>query len=208
METLAFTGRGGRSYALEGAVFEADTLLEWARRSLGIGKMAYRSLDPSRPCLLQRPLMFLPPVHKKGVPTPEEDTESILVGIGPGISRISILESAMASIAFRIGEILQDFEAAGILLREISADGGISENLKFLQFQSDISMKDVVTTHEAGLITARGCAAVASGAVFDISFMHELHETDDIKLVPQMDPHRARELMGRWENLNKWAGQI
>jgi glycerol kinase len=157
---------GGRSYALEGAVFVGGAVVQWLRDGLGLIRssadveaLAASVPDTGGVCLV-------PAFTGLGSPHWDPYARGAIVGLSRGTTRAHIARAALESIALQSAELLAAMQAdARFPLRELRVDGGAARNDLLLQFQADLLGVPVVrpTIIETTALGAANLAGLAAG---------------------------------------------
>lgn len=163
LETLLFSGHGERLYALEGPVFWAGKLIDFIAGLTGSGKEELYGANPARIFNSFPPAVIVPSIEGTGAPYWENITSGTVFGLRAMTNRQNLMDSALASIALQINDIVEELDSIGRKPREIMVDGGLAMNRQFLGFQSAVMDIPVKIGMEPQLVTARGAACAASG---------------------------------------------
>ncbi len=165
VSTIGIAESGKISYALEGSIFHAGSVMQWLRDKLGIiasaGETAAicRSVDSNEGCYL------VPAFSGLGAPWWDANARGMICGLTTGSDRSTIVRAACESMAYQSYDVLRAMEAdSGIHLTSLSVDGGASRNEFIMQFQADLLGISIVQT-EAIETTALGAAYLAGLAV-------------------------------------------
>ena len=143
--TIAWQIGGETTYALEGSIFNAGTVVQWLRDELGliknandIEKLASRVPDNGG-------VYFVPSFTGLGAPHWDPMARGIIAGLTRSSNRAHIARAALEGIAFQTMDVLEEMKRiASVRLSELRVDGGASVNNLLMQFQSDILGLNVV----------------------------------------------------------------
>ena len=152
-------------YALEGSVAVAGSLVQWLRDNLGmivkssdIGALAESVKDNGG-------VYFVPAFSGLFAPYWRDDARGAIVGLTRYVNKGHIARAVEESTAFQSAELIEAMNAdAGVPLKELKVDGGMTHDELLMQFQADISGCDVVRPVVAET-TALGVAYAAGIAV-------------------------------------------
>ena len=152
-------------YALEGSVAVAGSLVQWLRDNLGmivkssdIGALAESVEDNGG-------VYFVPAFSGLFAPYWRDDARGAIVGLTRYVNKGHIARAVEESTAFQSAELIEAMNAdAGVPLKELKVDGGMTHDELLMQFQADISGCDVVRPVVAET-TALGVAYAAGMAV-------------------------------------------
>lgn len=198
--TIAASAKGRPSYALEGSVFSAGSVVSWLRDEMRlisssgeVEKFASKVADSDG-------VYFVPAFTGLGSPHWDMYARGCIAGITRGTKREHIIRAALESIAFQSYDLISAIENdTGIEITELRADGGASVNNLLMQFQADISGKTVCRPMISES-TALGAAFLAGLAVGFWRNTDELKQLwrREATFVPQMDDLKRAALLRGW----------
>lgn len=194
---------GGRvSYALEGSIFHAGSVMQWLRDGLGILGDVTDSSSIAKSQLGNRGCYLVPAFSGLGAPWWDSDARGIICGLTAAADRSTIVRAACESLAYQTYDVLCAMERdSGRTLEALSVDGGASRNEFIMQFQADILGIPVIST-ESVETTALGAAYLAGLSVGYWEDRDELlsNRTDGGRYEPLTGPEaearRERNLAG------------
>ena len=149
------------TYALEGSIFVAGSVVQWLRDGLGIIRSSaeVEALAASVPD--NGGVYFVPALTGLGAPYWDQYASGSMFGITRGTKAGHIARAALEGIAFQTMDIVNAMQKdAGITLKELKVDGGASRNNLLMQFQADILGTSVIRP-EVTETTALGAAYLA-----------------------------------------------
>jgi glycerol kinase len=149
------------TYALDGGVFAAGTMIDWMSDVLGLFAHAAETEDLARSVRDTGGVWVLPALAGLGAPWWRSDATGMLVGLRNSTQRGHIARAALEAIAHRVADIVERAAEAIGEIRALSVDGGLTANSFLLQVQADLLglPLTIASTSEA---TARGSAALAA----------------------------------------------
>lgn len=165
LTTIAWKLDGKVTYALEGSIFVAGSVVQWLRDGLGI----IRSSSEVEALAASVPdaggVYMVPALTGLGAPYWDQYAKGSIHGITRGTTAAHIARAALEGIAFQTMDIVSAMEKdAGVPLGELKVDGGASRNNLLMQFQSDVLGTKVVRPLVTET-TALGAAYLAGLAV-------------------------------------------
>lgn len=165
LTTIAWKLDGRVTYALEGSIFVAGSVVQWLRDGLGI----IRSSSEIEALAASVPdaggVYMVPALTGLGAPYWDQYAKGSIHGITRGTTAAHIARAALEGIAFQTMDIVSAMEKdAGVPLGELKVDGGASRNNLLMQFQSDVLGTKVVRPLVTET-TALGAAYLAGLAV-------------------------------------------
>ena len=155
---------GERTYALEGSVFAAGSVIKWLRDNLGLLASAPESEDLARSVPDSGGVAFVPALSGLGAPHWRPEATAAISGLTFAATRAHIVRAALESMAHQCHDLKQAFAADGAPWELLRIDGGMSGNDWLAQDLADILAvrcerpADVETT-------ARGAAMLAAVGV-------------------------------------------
>ncbi len=155
---------GQRTYALEGSIFVAGSLIKWLRDELGVIRTACESEQLARAVPDNGGVLFVPALAGLGAPHWKPDATGVVAGITQGTSRAHIVRAAMESLAHQCHDLQDAFAADGAAWKTLRIDGGMSANDWIAQDLADILALPVERPADTET-TALGAAMLASVGV-------------------------------------------
>ena len=133
------------TYALEGSIFVAGSVVQWLRDGLGIIKSSSEIEALARQVEDNGGVYFVPALTGLGAPYWDSYAKGCISGITRGTTAAHIARAALEGIAFQTMDIVVAMEKdAGVKLGELKVDGGASRNNLMMQFQADVLGTEVV----------------------------------------------------------------
>ncbi|KMS56070.1 glycerol kinase [Novosphingobium barchaimii LL02] len=155
---------GKRTYALEGSIFVAGSLIKWLRDELGVIRTAAESEELARAVPDNGGVLFLPALAGLGAPHWKPDATGVVTGLTQGTSRAHIVRAAMESLAHQCHDLQAAFAADGADWKMLRIDGGMSANNWMAQDLADILALPVERPADTET-TALGAAMLAGVGV-------------------------------------------
>jgi glycerol kinase len=159
LTVLCYHLRDNVAYALEGGVYSAGSIIEWLVR-LGLLNDPSQ-LDPVAGSVEDPGGVYLVPAFS-GLAAPywESRARACWTGLNPGTDRRHLVRSAVEAIAFRIGDIHIAMAEAGVEVKRMRVDGGLTRSQVLMQTQSDLLGIDL-DARENPQVTAIGVGLMA-----------------------------------------------
>ena len=152
---------GERSFALEGSVFAAGSVIKWLRDSLGLLASAPESEALARSVPDSGGVVFVPALAGLGAPHWKPEARASLSGLTFAAERAHIVRAALESMAHQCHDLKQAFTADGAPWQLLRIDGGMSGNDWLAQDLADLL--DLRCERPADVeTTARGAAMLAA----------------------------------------------
>lgn len=201
LTTIACDAKGGVSYALEGAIFNAGSSVQWLRDEL---KVIHDSLDSEYyACKVEHSngVYVVPAFTGLGAPYWDPDARGAIFGLTRGAGIEHIIRATLESIAYQVHDVLQAMQQdAQQQLNTLRVDGGATANNFLMQFQADI-LGVSVERPRMKESTALGAAFLAGLAVGFWSDVEEIQNKMTIErtFVPERTQEDVVGLYRGWQ---------
>lgn len=199
--TIAWTFGDTATYALEGSVMVAGFALDWLRDGLGL-IASPEEANALAASVADSGVYFVPAFRGVSAPYWEANARGMIVGLLETTTQADIARAALASMAYRIRDIV---EAVGadipMPLTELHADGGGARSDLLMQLQADI-LGLPVQRQETEELTARGVAFLAGLATGFWKSLEELQSLpQEIRLfTPKIGEAEREQLYDGWQS--------
>lgn len=162
--SIGFSVLGKTDYAYEGNIYSTGATLKWMADQMklicdpGDTESISTSVDNNGGVYL------IPAFGGLGAPWWKDNVRAALVGMTFNTSRAHIVRAGVESIAYQVTDLINAMTATkGLELKEISADGGPTNNMFLMRFQADLLHADIVCTDvedasALGAVVANGFA--------------------------------------------------
>ena len=199
------------TYALEGSVFTAGSVIQWLRDQLGFINSS-QEVELLANTVPDSDGVYLVPAFT-GLGTPHWDpyARGLIIGLTSTTNRGHIARAALDSIAYQTADVVQTMvEASGLPISDIRVDGGASSNNLLMQIQSDIMMA-ALSRPKITETTALGAAGLAG---LSVGYWKHLIELENLKttertFIPRLDSDAVAQVRDRWDQAVKrskgWA---
>ena len=152
-------------YALEGSIAIAGSLTQWMRDNLGLIEESKDIQALAQSVDDNGGVYFVPAFSGLFAPYWRSDARGAIVGLTRYVTKGHIARAVEESTAFQSAEVLDAMNAdAGVPLKELKVDGGMTHDNLVMQFQADLCGVDVVRPKVIET-TALGAAYAAGIAV-------------------------------------------
>ncbi len=194
-------GDGPATYALEGSVAVAGSLIGWLRDNLGIIGDASEVEKLARSVPDSGDVVFVPAFSGLFAPHWRSDARGVIAGLTSYASRGNIARAALESTAYQVYDlgVAMAADLGRPLPAELRVDGGMIRNELLMQFQADILDRPVVAPPIAET-SALGAAYAAGLAVGFWDGLDELRAMDRAarRWEPDMDEATRASGIARW----------
>nr|WP_087576162.1 glycerol kinase [Sphingomonas sp. CDS-1] len=194
---------GETSYALEGSLFVAGSLIQWLRDELGLIASAEETEGLARSVPDSGGVTMLPALAGLGAPHWRAEAKGMIHGLTLGTKRAHIVRAALESLSHQIHDLAGAFAADGVSWRTLRIDGGMSANDWIAQDLADIL--DLPVDRPADVeTTAKGAAmlaAVGSGLFPSLATASAAMGAGGQRFTPALPDDVRRERLRGWQAL-------
>ena len=127
-----------RTYALEGSVFVAGSLVQWLRDGLGLIAASAETEAIARSVPDNGEVVIVPALSGLGAPHWRPDARAAITGMSFATTRAHIVRAALEAIAYQTRDLAEAFAGDGAAWRSLRIDGGMSVNDWIAQDLADI----------------------------------------------------------------------
>ncbi len=174
LTTVAFLEKGKTPhYALEGSIAVAGSLIQWLRDSLHLIESA-PEVDFLAESVTDCGGVYIVPAFS-GLYAPywRSDARGIIAGLTGFVTKAHICRAALEATAFQAKDIFDAIEKdAGIRIKDLRVDGGLTNSRPLMEFQADLLQVPVIRPQVIET-TALG-AAYAAG--LSVGFWKDINE--------------------------------
>lgn len=213
LTTIACGPRGEVAYALEGAVFNGGSTVQWLRDELKVINDAHDSEYFATKVKDSNGVYLVPAFTGLGAPYWDPYARGALFGLTRGVKADHLIRATLESIAYQTRDVLDAMQQdAGEALRALRVDGGAVANNFLMQFQADI-LGTPVERPQMRETTALGAAVLAGLACGFWGSLAELKNKAVIERVfqPACDEAERTRLYAGWkkavERTRGWAAE-
>ena len=128
LSTVAWQLGGRRSYALEGSVFVAGSLIQWLRDSLKLIGTAGETEALARSVPDNGGVYLVPALSGLGAPWWNPDARAAISGLSFASGRAHIVRAALEAMAHQSHDLKTAFAADGVDWKTLRIDGGMVAN--------------------------------------------------------------------------------
>ena len=189
------------TYALEGSVFTAGSVIQWLRDQLGFIDSSQEAELLANTVPDSNGVYLVPAFTGLGTPHWDPYARGLIIGLTSTTNRGHIARAALDSIAYQTADVVQTMvEASGLPISDIRVDGGASSNNLLMQIQSDIMMA-ALSRPKITETTALGAAGLAG---LSVGYWKHLIELENLKttertFIPRLDSNAVAQVRDRWD---------
>jgi glycerol kinase len=160
LTTIALQLDGQATYALEGSIFNAGTVVQWLRDKLGLITTAAESEAVAMSVPSSNGVYVVPAFTGLGAPWWNPDARGMISGLTRDSGRAEIVRAALESVALQTRDLAGAFADDGVPIATLRVDGGMAENDWLMQTVAD-QLRCVVERPSVLETTAWGAARLA-----------------------------------------------
>ena len=167
--TVLMQAGGQRTYALEGSVFVAGSLVQWLRDALGLITSAAETEALARSLTDSGGVTIVPALSGLGAPHWNAAARGVIAGLSFATGKAQIARAALEAMAHQTHDLAAAFAADGAPWTGLKIDGGMSANDWMAQDLADVlgmpvERPDMVETTAlgAGMLAAVGAGLFPS----------------------------------------------
>jgi glycerol kinase len=138
LSTIAWQLDGQRSYALEGSVFVAGSLIKWLRDDLGLLGSAAETEALARSVPDSGGVRIVPAHSGLGAPYWRPEVRGAISGLSFATGRAHIARAALEAMAHQTYDLMAAFAADGAPWGVLKVDGGMASNAWLVQDLADV----------------------------------------------------------------------
>jgi glycerol kinase len=133
LTTIGFKLNSKVSYALEGSIFMAGSIIQWLRDQMGILDSSEESEKKALNADLNSEVCLIPAMTGLGAPHWSPEAKGAIFGLTMNSTSNEICLAALEAVAFQTRELVSAMKADGGKLSSLKIDGGMSKNNFFSQ---------------------------------------------------------------------------
>ena len=191
---------GRRSYALEGSVFVAGSLIKWLRDSLGIIADASETAALAASVPDSGGVVVVPALSGLGAPHWRPEARASITGMSFATTRAHVVRAALEAMAQQTHDLATAFAADGAGWKMLKIDGGMSANDWMAQDLTDmldipVERPDFVETTALG---AAMLAGVGVGHYASLKAAAQAMRGTVRRFAPNLDQAARAARLGAW----------
>lgn len=204
LTTIAYKLKNKVHYALEGSVFNAGSVVDWAINNLGIAKNPEELTELATDLKNNEGVYLVPAFTGLGTPYWDMDARGLICGMTRGTDKRHIARAVLESMAYSVYDVLKNASKEGKLkIKELHIDGGASKNEFLMQFQANIlrvTLKEF--NHESTCLGAVFMTGLATGAYKNLDEIRKLL-VERKRYIPGLSLIEIKPLLRGWKRAVK-----
>ena len=199
LSTLAYRIGGQPTYALEGAIFNVGTAIQWLRDNLKLFSDAAETQAMAEAAKTDDSVYLVPAFTGLGAPWWDAHARGLLCGVTRDTGPNEMVRAALEAAAFQTADLTQAMAADGQRVQRIRVDGGMVVNDWFCQALADITGAEIDRPRVTET-TALGAALLAGlGAGLFDSLPHACESWSlERRFTRAMDPDVCQKKQQGW----------
>ncbi len=202
LATVAWRLDGKATYAVEGAVFNAGTAIQWLRDELGLVQDAAETERLAAALPGNRGVYFIPAFTGLGAPYWDPAASGAIFGLRRDVGKAAIVRAALEAVAYQTNDLVAAMDAGGGGARRLRVDGGMARNDWLLQFLADILAMPVerprtIESTALGAALLAGLGAGLYGSLDEAAAGWQCEK----RFEPAMPAAERARLLGTWRDL-------
>ena len=200
LTTIALQLDGHATYALEGSIFNAGTVVQWLRDNLALIGTAAESERVAASIASSNGVYFVPAFTGLGAPWWDPDARGMLSGLTRDSGRAEIVRAALESVALQTRDLAGAFTDDGVPITTLRVDGGMAANDWLMQTVAD-QLRIPVERPSVLETTAWGAARLAGmqGGVYPPLGTPGFRQVERT-FATKVDAHSSDELYAGWRS--------
>jgi len=200
LTTIAWQLGGQRTYALEGSMFVAGSLIQWLRDTLGLIAESPESEKLARSVPDNGGVHLVPALAGLGAPHWRPEARAAISGLSFATGRAHILRAALEAQAHQTSDLMAAFAGDGAAWECLKIDGGMAANDWLAQDLADVlglpvERPDFVETTALGAAMLAGLGAGLFGSLEEAAAMRGAVK----RFAPKMAEDVRRARLAGWE---------
>ncbi len=202
LATILVQEGGRRSYALEGSVFVAGSLIKWLRDGLGLLANAGESEALARSVPDNGGVYLVPALAGLGAPHWRPDALAAISGLSFASGKAHVARAALEAQAYQAHDLKAAFAADGVDWADLRIDGGMAANDWMAQDLADM-LALIVERPEFVESTALGAAMLAAcgaGLYPDLATAAGTMRGRATRFIPALNDAQRKTRLAGWQS--------
>jgi glycerol kinase len=202
--TICWSTSGRVDYAFEGVIVSCGSTIEWLKNDLRLIDDVRDTESIALSVTDNNGVYLVPAFSGLGAPHWDMNRKGSITGLTFSANANHVVRAALESIPYQIKDVVVAMEKdAGIELKELMVDGGISSNKFVLQYLADLLGRTIVSMGMAD-VSALGAAYMAGlhSKIFESIEQLKTLNTDKTFTIPVEDEFVNRNYM-EWQAVIK-----
>ena len=200
LTTVAYKINGKKMYCYEGSIFVAGSAIQWLRDKLFFFKDSKETDKLYSKANNDENIIVVPALTGLGAPHWKPNLRGAIFGLTRNTSVAEIVKATLDSISFQTFDLIKSMQKdAKIKIKEIRVDGGMINNINFIQSLSNITQTNIIKPENIET-TSLGVAYLAGlqiGIIKNTQQIEKLWKTNKI-FKPRISKNKIKEQIRKW----------
>ena len=143
LNTIGYGLSSEISYALEGSIFSAGTIIQWLRDNMEFFLNSQESIKFLDAVGKSNDVLFVPGFTGIGAPHWNSEIRAAFYGITRDSTKTDMVTAAFKALIYQVMDIKDALKMDGIEINGLSIDGGMAANSSFCQLLADFLGQEV-----------------------------------------------------------------
>ncbi|WND04169.1 FGGY-family carbohydrate kinase [Temperatibacter marinus] len=205
LTTIALQHGGRRTYALEGSIFNAGTVIQWFRDMLGIIDSSAESEALARSVSSSEGVYFVSAFTGLGAPHWNAEARGTITGLERSHTRAHLVRAGLESIVYQTCDLLEAIKKdMGLPISSMKVDGGMAHNRWFVEQLASFTQATVQlpSTVETTALGAAFLAGLGAGVFSEVSEIKDLWKQKAL-IRPELNQAKIERQMAGWHQALK-----
>jgi glycerol kinase len=201
--TICWSMEGRIDYALEGVIVSCGATIEWLKNELNLFSDSKETAAMANAVADNGGVYLIPAFSGLGSPHWDMERKASLTGMTFGTTKNHVVRAALESIPYQIKDVIVAMEKdAGLSLKALMADGGLTSNQFVMQFLSDLLQKNVATigNPDVSALGAAYLAGLQSGVYANIESLQQFNKEKNY-YIPSTETAIVNNGYGGWQKV-------
>jgi glycerol kinase len=196
--TVCWSVEGRIDFAYEGVIVSCGATIEWLKNSLQLFANSKETEALATSVENNGGVYLIPAFSGLGSPHWQMDRKAAITGMTFATNKNHLVRAALESIAYQIKDVITAMEKdAGIELKALNADGGITANAFLMQFLADVLNVTTIATADVSALGAALLAGLKVGVYKSIESIKQLN--NDKKVHQPINPATTQNYYAGWQ---------
>ena len=188
LSTVAWQFAGKKPvYAIDAGIYNAGSAVNWVR-SLELFQDFADIDDFEKEPAISRGVVFVPALSGLACPYWDRSAAGLWIGLSLETTKADLCQSTLEGIALRTAQLLDAIAPLTGERKNLSVDGGLTNNSYFCQFLADVTQREIIIPASPDITTygTARFALIGSGLVKNTSDLPPADEPKSI-IIPRTD---------------------
>jgi glycerol kinase len=199
ISTIAWRIGGRVTFAIEGSILSAGSIVRWLRDSLGLFTRSEEIEALAGSVTDSGGVHLIPAFTGLGAPYWDPDARAALLGLTPASGRAEIARAALESVVYQTCDLIDALAHDGVAPALLKVDGGMARNSLFCQLLADMLDLPVLRPRmdEATAFGAACLAGLGQGVYHSLEQVSSLWQPSG-RYAPRINPQSRAAGMAAW----------